>query len=143
MAYALDCELECHCASEEFHKKFAHLFPSDKMADKLSKIMVNEGVRPVRGALTADSSEYDNIVILFEDVYNIMNTVKQEIFSTIDFLEYNKDCKVFVIELEEMARYASVLLLRQCDIWKTKAKYYLEAGKAYKFDEDFEDFTFI
>ena len=63
MAYALDCELDCHSASDIFHKKFAHLFPGDKMADKLSEIMVNEGVRPIRGALSQDSSNYENIVV--------------------------------------------------------------------------------
>lgn len=142
MAYALDCELDCHGASQIFHKKFAHLFPGDSLADKLSEIMVNEGVRPIRGGLTQDSANYENIVILFEDAYNLMNTVKQQILTTIEFLDYNKDCKVFVIELEEMARYASVLL-HQCDIWKSKAKSYFEAGKTYKFDIDFEEFTFI
>ena len=137
MAYALDCELDCHSASDIFHKKFAHLFP-----DKLSEIMVNEGVRPIRGALSQDSSNYENIVVLFEDAYNTMNNVKQGLLNTIEFLDYNKDCKVFVIELEEMARYASVLL-HQCDIWRSKAKDYYEAGKTYKFDIDFEEFTFI
>ena len=142
MAYALDCELDCHSASDIFHKKFAHLFPSDKMADKLSEIMVNEGVRPIRGALSQDSSDYENIVVLFEDAYNTMNNVKQGLLNTIEFLDYNKDCKVFAIELEEMARYASVLL-HQCDIWRSKAKDYYEAGRTYKFDIDFEEFTFI
>ena len=142
MAYALDCELDCPSASDICHKKFAHLFPSDKMADKLSEIMVNEGVRPIRGALSQDSSDYENIVVLFEDAYNTMNNVKQGLLNTIEFLDYNKDCKVFVIELEEMARYASVLL-HQCDIWRSKAKDYYEAGRTYKFDIDFEEFTFI
>ena len=142
MAYALDCELDCHSASDVFHQKFAHLFPGDKLADNLSEVMINEGVRPVRGALSQDSSDYENIVVLFEDAYNLMNTVKQQILNTIELLDYNKDCKVFVIELEEMARYASVLL-HQCDVWKSKAKAYFEAGRVYKFDIDFEEFTFI
>lgn len=77
MAYALDCELDCHSASNIFHKKFAHLFPGDNLADKLSEIMVNEGVRPIRGALSQDSVDYENIVVLFEDAYNLMNTVKK------------------------------------------------------------------
>ena len=142
MAYALDCELDCHSASDVFHQKFAYLFPGEKMADKVSEVMSNEGVRPVRGALSQDSSDYENIVVLFEDAYNLMNTVKQQILNTIELLDYNKDCKVFVIELEEMARYASVLL-HQCDVWKSKAKAYFEAGRVYKFDIDFEEFTFI
>lgn len=142
MAYALDCELDCHSASNIFHKKFAHLFPGDSLADKLSEIMVNEGVRPIRGALFQNSADYENIVVLFEDAYDLMNTVKQQILNTIELLDYNKDCKVFVIELEEMARYASVLL-HQCDIWKSKAKTYFETGRVYKFDIDFEEFTFI
>lgn len=44
MAYALDCELNCPCASQVFHSKFAHVFPSDTFADKLSEIMIQEGI---------------------------------------------------------------------------------------------------
>ena len=51
MAYALDCELNCPCASQVFHLKFAHVFPSDTFADKLSEVMIQEGIRPVRKSL--------------------------------------------------------------------------------------------
>lgn len=142
MAYALDCELDCHSASTKFHQSFAHLFPGDIYADKLSEIMVNEGVRPVRGALEANADTYENIAVLFEDAYRMMADLKMQILNTIELLDYNKDCKVFVVELEEMSRHASVLL-HQCDIWRSKANAYLKSDRVYEFDIDFEEFTSI
>ena len=47
-----------------------------------------------------------------------------------------------MLELEEFARIMSGLV-HQSDIWRGKAKKYLNDGKVYKFDIDFEDFTVI
>lgn len=141
MAYALDCELDCPIASGIFHEKFAHIFPSETFADKLSEIMIHEGVRPVRQTLKANDSNYDNIILLFEDAYTEMDALKKNILEVIEFLDYNKSCKVFVITLENMAEKASELL-HQCDIWRQKAKVYSNSNLPM-FDADFESFTKI
>ena len=140
MAYALDCELNCPCASQVFHLKFAHAFPSDIFADKLSETMIQEGVRPVRKALNSDEYIYENIELLFNDAYTEMEFLKKKILDTIEFLDYNKSCKVFVIVLENMAEVASSFL-HQCDIWRQKAKLYSTSPEL--FDAEFEGFTKI
>lgn len=76
IAYALDCELDCPHAASLFHQGFAHMFPGDQFADKLSDIMIHEGVRPVRMAQHADDENYENIVIAFEECYDMMAKVK-------------------------------------------------------------------
>lgn len=140
MAYALDCELNCPCASQVFHLKFAHVFPSDTFADKLSEVMIQEGIRPVRKSLNGNEDTYENIELLFNDAYTEMDSLKRKILDTIDFLDYNKSCKVFVIVLENMAEVASSLL-HQCDTWRQKAKLYSASPEL--FDAEFEGFTKI
>lgn len=140
MAYALDCELNCPCASQVFHLKFVHAFPSDIFADKLSETMIQEGVRPVRKSLNSNEDTYENIELLFNDAYTEMESLKRKILDTIEFLDYNKSCKVFVIVLENMAEVASSFL-HQCDIWRQKAKLYSTSPEL--FDAEFEGFTKI
>ena len=140
MAYSLDCELNCPQASEIFHHKFAHVFPSDTFADKLSEIMVQEGVRPIRKSLEANVDIYDNIELLFNDAYTEMEKLKKKILDVIEFLDYNKSCKVFVIVLENMAEVAGSLL-HQCDTWRQKARLYSASPEL--FDANFEGFTKI
>lgn len=140
IAYALDCELNCPVASKLYHEEFAHVFPSDKYADLLSNVMVCEGVRPVRKSFDGDTDTYDNIVLAFEDNYKLMYDVKTEILSTIELLDFYKECKVFIIILEEMALTASKML-HQSDIWRQKAKEYYESGSVRGFDKDFRIFS--
>ena len=142
IAYALDTYLNCPKASEIYHQKFAHLWPSDEFADNWSAILVDEGVKPHRGPLTTEDREFDNIVTAFEDNYRNTERLKADILSAIEFYDYDKEYKVLVIELEEMSRKVSKLV-HQCDIWRTKAKEYFNDGKTYKFDIDFEEFTII
>ena len=86
--------------------------------------------------------EYTNIVDAFEDNYRNITTLKDSVLNAIEILDYEKGCKVLVLELEEFARILSGLV-HQSDIWRNKAKNYLNDGKVYKFDIDFEDFTVI
>ena len=81
MAYALDCELNCPCASQVFHLKFAHVFPSDTFADKLSEVMIQEGIRPVRKSLNGNEDTYENIQN--SDVSNPVNPPKSTTSSVI------------------------------------------------------------
>lgn len=140
IAYALDCELDCPVASALFHEGFAHVFPGDHFADKLSALMVHEGVRPVRLSLDEDAERYDNIVVAFEDCYNMMAKVKQETLDLIELLDYDKYARVFVIELEDIAKIESAML-HQCDIWRKKAKAYFDANDTRGFDKDFDKFS--
>lgn len=140
IAYALNCELDCPHASSLFHQGFAHMFPGDEFADKLSEIMIHEGVRPVRRPLHGDDDTYDNIVLAFEDCYRMMAQLKQETLDTIDFLEYDKNARVLIIELEDIAKVESVML-HQCDIWRQKAKAYFATNDTRGFDKDFDKFS--
>ena len=79
--------------------------------------MVQEGVRPIRKSLEANVDIYDNIELLFNDAYTEMEKLKKKILDVIEFLDYNKSCKVFVIVLENMAEVAGSLL-HQCDTWR-------------------------
>ena len=79
--------------------------------------MVCAGVRPVSKSFDGDTDTYDNIVLAFEDNYKLMYDVKTEILSTIELLDFYKECKVFIIILEEMALTASKML-HQSDIWR-------------------------
>ena len=142
IAYALDSYLECPQASEIYHQKFAHVWPSDTFADHWSSVLVKEGIAPHRGSQTAEEGEYENIVVAFEENYTNAVKVKESILNAIDVLDYEKGCKVLVVELEEFATKISTLV-HQCDIWRNKAKNYFDDGKVYKFDIDFEDFTVI
>lgn len=138
-AYALACELNCPNASELYHKGFAHLFPSDEYADKLSDAMVISGIRPVRKGFDGDEKIYNNIKELFEENYGMMADVRQSILDAIDLLDYNVDNKEIVVQLEDMA-VSSSKWLHVCDVWRKKAAEYYKDGKTYKFDIDFEDF---
>ena len=142
IAYALDSYLECPKASSIYHLKFAHIWPSDTFADHWSEILVNEGIVPHRGSQAGNDEEYTNIVDAFEDNYRNVTTLKDSVLNAIEILDYEKGCKVLVLELEEFARIMSGLV-HQSDIWRGKAKKYLNDGKVYKFDIDFEDFTVI
>lgn len=72
--------------------------------------MIQEGIRPVRKPLNGNEDTYENIELLFNDAYAEMDLLKRKILDTIEFLDYNKSCKVFVIVLENMAEVASSLL---------------------------------
>lgn len=142
-AYALDTYLECPEAAKEYHEKYAHIWTSDVFADHWSEVLVKEGIVPHRSGLEDDGNqEYENIATLFEDNYADTLKMKLNVLSLIEVLEFEKDCKVLIIELENFAVKLSELV-RQSDIWQMKANRYQADGKAYKFDEDFEDFTMI
>ena len=102
--------------------------------------MIQEGIRPIRKPLNGNEDIYENIELLFNDTYTEMDSLKRKILDTIEFLDYNKSCKVFVIVLENMTEVASSLL-HQCDIWRQKAKLYSTSPEL--FDAEFEGFTKI
>jgi len=142
LAYALDSYLACPVASSIYHQKYAHQWPSDSLADALSDALVKEGVIPHRYAQEDHFKMYGNVAELFDDNYEYTEKIKQMVIDAIEVLDYNKDCKPIVVLLEDMARILSQFL-HQSDIWKGKAHAYLDSGKIYKFDIDFEDFTIL
>lgn len=136
-AYALSAELKCPNAGEIYHESFAHLFPSNMFADKLSNIMLRAGLRPKREGFDGDTKIFNDIEELFADNLNNMEDIKRYILMTIESLDYEIENKEFVIELENMLIDISKLL-KMSDVWYDKAKMYKDNVK--KFDLDFEDF---
>lgn len=138
IAYSLDTELTCHQASKYYHEYFAHVFTSDTFADKLSQVMIDNGVRPVRMALTAEDQIFNSIEDAFRYNYEMMDRMKKQVFELLEFLDYDIRYKVFAVEIENIllsvAKY-----YRVAEIWYEKAKQYGEDWK--KFDKDFDDFV--
>ncbi|HAU84672.1 MAG TPA: hypothetical protein DCW90_03945 [Lachnospiraceae bacterium] len=142
IAYALDSYLNCPKASEVYHQKFAHVWPSDTFADHWSSVLVKEGIIPRRGPQNVEDGEYANIADIFETNYTNVSDLKEKILGAIEVLDYEKNCKVLVIELEDMATKISAYV-HQSDIWREKANAYLKANRDFEFDIDFEEFTVI
>lgn len=138
IAYSLDTELTCHQASKYYHEYFAHVFPSDTFADKLSQVMIDNGVRPVRWGIETEEAIYSGIVEAFTVNFNMMKDLKQKIITTIEELDYDAENKVFVVELENILLSAAKYY-RVAEIWLEKAIQYGDNLK--KFDKDFDDFV--
>lgn len=138
IAYGLDKELTCHNASKYYHEYFAHVFPSDTFADKLSQVMIDNGVRPYRWGLQSRDKEYSGIVEAFTENFEMMQKLKKDVIDTIEVLDYMPEHKVFVVELENILLSVSKYY-RVAEIWLEKAIQYGDNLK--KFDKDFDDFV--
>lgn len=140
LAYALDCELECQLASEIYHQKFAHTFPSDTFADKLSTVMIHSNIRPVRKEFSGDTNLYDNIVVAFCDNVKMISGLHDMIATLIEELDVDVTNKQLVLALEEML-LSSQTLLKQSYIWEEKAQAYARDNNVMGFNVHFHDFT--
>lgn len=140
MAYSLDVDLKCPNASKIFHEKYAHAFPSEIFADKLSEDMTMLGYRPRRIGFSGDTHDYEDIVSLFNDNLEEILKVKESIENCIDELDYDIGNKAIILTLEDLLKNL-LPYIHQSKIWLQQAERYGE--KNYKFNLDFEDITFI
>lgn len=140
IAYGLDCELKCQLASNVYHQKFAHAFPSDSFADKLSEVMVKTNLRPVRYGLKDNIKIYENIIEAFGENVKEMENLRELICKTIEDLDYDYNNKNIVMVLEEILLSAQDLL-KQSYIWEEKAEEYYNKDEMREFNNKFEEFT--
>lgn len=141
MSYALALDLKCGNASEFFHKNYAHIFPSNLFADKLSDIMTRYNIRPVRKSFEEHSEKYENIVILFKDNLDMMISLYKKIINTIEKLDYNDGLlnKGLIIELENILVDCSKWV-NVAQVWAEKAEMYFQDSNIKQFDLDFSKF---
>ena len=142
MSYALDCELNCPITAKIFHLKYAHAFPSDQFADKLSDTMIKNNLRPVRKGLVEDIKLYNNINELFHENMTEIDKLKNLIANSIYELDCDIENKAIVILLEEILSDL-MTYYKQADIWVTKAEEYFANNNTRQFDIHFEHFTFL
>jgi len=140
MAYSLDTELKCREVAQIFHKKYAHVFPSDVFADLLSDKMSELGIRPRRLGFEGDVSDYDNLVVLFSDNYTEINNLRKKIYETFEVLDYDVENKPITLILEEMILSINKYV-HQSEIWKDNAEKYDQDWAG--FNVHFGDITFI
>lgn len=140
MAYSLSAELKCPNASKIFHEQYAHIFLSDKFADKLSEDMLMLGYRPRRIEFSGDTQDYNDIVSLFSDNFDEILKLKDYIETTIDELDYEPSNKMVILILEDLLENL-LSYIHQSRIWLQQAECYGENN--HKFNLDFKDITFI
>lgn len=140
MAYSLASELKCNNISQIFHLKYAHVFTSDKFADKLSDYMLALGYRPRRMNFSGDTHDYSDIISLFNDNFEEILKLKDCIENTIDELDYDSSNKSIILILEDLLKDL-IPYVNQSKIWLQQAESYGENN--YKFNLDFKDITFI
>lgn len=139
-AYALDCELECQKVSNIYHQGFAHIFPSDIFADKLSDDMVRLNMRPIRKGFEGDSKIYSNIVELFKENLEMMDAIRNKILNLIDEFDTDINNKELVLHLEEMSLSANKYLKISYK-WLEKAEEYFNKDDIRSFNIHFEEFA--
>ena len=140
MYYSLAYELKCPIAAKIFHLKYAHAFPGDKFADKLSDAMIRYNLRPVRKGFEGDEHKYESICELFEknckEIYNLQDLI----INTIGELDYEIYNKPIIIVLDEIL-YDLTYYCHQADIWENKSIDYKDDVSS--FDDNFDDFIFL
>lgn len=140
MAYSLAVDLKCPNVSTIFHEKYAHVFPSDKFADKLSDDMIMYGYRPRRIGFEGDTHNYENIIDLFNDNYEEILKIKSCIENLIEELDYDISNKMIILTLEKILENL-LPYVHQSKIWLEQVENYGEHN--YKFNLDFKEITFI
>lgn len=120
-----------------FHEKYAHIFP--EWADLISECMLTLGGIPVRKGLQENIHKYTDIALIFTSIHDFLLSYRNKIYEIIEIADMNNDREV-VIFLDDLL---TIILpyLKQTNIWLTKANKMKDNTE--KFDDEFEDFTFI
>lgn len=119
------------------HNNFAHLPPI--WADKITDFLSIQGIRSVRLGLSDETSDYDNIILLFSDIYERFVEYTNKIIETIEFCEFQNEIRTKIF-LEEYLNSLNIYL-KQTRIWKEKVNSY--GDDIVGFDKDFSKFTII
>ena len=140
MSYSLAVDLKCPNASKIFHERYAHVFPSDIFADKLSEDMIMCGYRPRRLGYDGDTHNYEDIITIFNDNFEEILKIKQFIENLIDELDFDIGNKIVILTLEKLLENL-LPYVHQSKVWLDQAECYGERN--CKFNLDFKDITFI
>lgn len=119
------------------HHKFAHLAPG--WADEITEFLSTQGVRSVRLGLSDEITDYDNIALVFNDMYDTFVKYTDEILDMIEFCEFKNETRTKIF-LENFVSSLNIYL-KQTRIWKDKINSY--GDDIVSFDKDFSKFTII
>ena len=119
------------------HHKFAHLAPA--WADEITEFLSTQGVRSVRLGLSDEITDYDNIALVFNDMYDTFVKYTDEILDMIEFCEFKNETRTKIF-LENFVTSLNIYL-KQTRIWKDKINSY--GDDIVSFDKDFSKFTII
>lgn len=119
------------------HHKFAHLAPG--WADEITEFLSTQGVRSVRLGLSDEITDYDNIALVFNDMYDTFVKYTDEILDMIEFCEFKNETRTKIF-LENFVTSLNIYL-KQTRIWKDKINSY--GDDIVSFDRDFSKFTII
>ena len=103
-----------------YHEKWAHAFPGDDFADGLSNFMLKLDIRPVRIGLESHDYDYKDLVEVFEDNKNMIESLLNEVHELIEIAEMNDD-----VEVKLYAEELSLLILdyfKQAEEWEHVSK---------------------
>ena len=124
-------------AQDIVHHKFAHLAPG--WADEITEFLSTQGVRSVRLGLSDEITDYDNIALVFNDMYDTFVKYTDEILDMIEFCEFKNETRTKIF-LENFVSSLNIYL-KQTRIWKDKINSY--SDDIVSFDKDFSKFTII
>ena len=119
------------------HHKFAHLAPG--WADEITEFLSTQGVRSVRLGLSDEITDYDNIALVSNDMYDTFVKYTDEILDMIEFCEFKNETRTKIF-LENFVTSLNIYL-KQTRIWKDKINSY--GDDIVSFDKDFSKFTII
>ena len=119
------------------HHKFAHLAPG--WADEITEFLSTQGVRSVRLGLSDEITDYDNIALVFNDMYDTFVKYTDKILDMIEFCEFKNETRTKIF-LENFVSSLNIYL-KQTRIWKDKINSY--GDDIVSFDKDFSKFTII
>ena len=119
------------------HHKFAHLAPG--WADEITEFLSTQGVRSVRLGLSDEITDYDNIALVFNDMYDTFVKYTDEILDMIEFCEFKNETRTKIF-LENFVSSLNIYL-KQTRMWKDKINSY--GDDIVSFDKDFSKFTII
>ena len=119
------------------HHKFAHLAPG--WADEITEFLSTQGVRSVWLGLSDEITDYDNIALVFNDMYDTFVKYTDEILDMIEFCEFKNETRTKIF-LENFVTSLNIYL-KQTRIWKDKINSY--GDDIVSFDKDFSKFTII
>ena len=134
LAYNIDYAYYPNIA-DIYHHSFAHKFPA--LADEISDLMVKLNARPIRKPLNGYTSEYLNLVEVFEDNRKLAEDYRLAIKKTIDIADMNDDYEVRIAMENLLLEFLPYV--KQSETWFNKAKQY--ENSTQQFDVHFEELT--
>lgn len=119
-----------------YHEAYAHKFP--EWADMISDCMVSLGGVPIRLSLEANVERHEDFKEIFAETQKNLMEYREKIYEVIEIADMHNNREIVCL-LDELLKVLTPYF-KQIRIWVTKAN---RINDMEKFDEDFEDFTFI